>query len=245
MIAQTTAYHLIHKALRAVGIVGLGDYVDPLVSQEALLILNGMRAEWSLNTKDYKVFNQVCSPVTNKQFITLGTDGVTPGDIPVRPSTITSVIVIVGTPGGPSNNLTLPVYPYAQYFQNTVQNITALPTAAYVDNQMPYTNVYLYPGITAGYSIRVIGTSYLTEYESIADAYVDPPEYWDALYLNLALRLAVLYNFPAPQGTVMQASAALKHIQAHQLMLTLQNMPDNLGGGSPGSNVNFLSGLPS
>jgi len=245
MIAQTTAYHLIHKALRAVGIVGLGDYVDPLVSQEALLILNGMRAEWSLNTKDYKIFNEVCTPVVDKQVITLGTDGVTPGDIPVRPSTITSVIVIVGTPGGPSNNLTLPVYPYAQYFHNTVQNITALPTAAYVDNQMPYTHVYLVPGIAAGYSVRVIGTSYLTEYESIADAYVDPPEFWTPLYLNLALRLAVLYNFPASQGMVAQASAALKHVQAHQLMLTLQNMPDNLGGGSATQTVNFLSGLPS
>lgn len=243
MISTTTAYDIIHKALRAVGIVGLGDFVDPLVSQEALLILNGMRAEWSLNTKGYKPFNLTCSPNANKQFITLGTDGTTPGDIPVRPSTITEVIVISGSVNGAANNFSIPLYPYAKYFEQTVQNVTALPSAAFIDNQNPYTNIYFYPGLGAGYSVRVVGTSYMAEYESIADAFVDPPEFFEALWMNLALRMGTLYNFPASPGLIAQAAGALKHIQAHQLMLTLANMPDGLGAGSAGHGVNFLSGL--
>lgn len=241
MISTLTAYDIIHKALRVTGVVGLGDAVDPLVSQEALLLLNGMRAEWSLNIKNYKKFDQTFTATTDKQFITLGTDGVTPGDIPVRPNDVTNVVIINGTPSAANNNFPLPIFPYTAFRNITIQNINAVPQAAYIDTEYPYMNIYFYPGLRPGWSVRVEGSSYMTDYENISDPFMDPPEYFDALYLGLALRLADLYGAQLNDGVVKKANSAIKHIKHHMLMTRLGILPNNLKGNDGG--INFMTGM--
>lgn len=244
MISTMTAYDVIHAALRVCGVVGLGDSVDPLVSQEALRILNGYRAEISLNVKNYAKYDETYTATTNKQFITLGTQiagGVVPGDIAIRPNEITNIVVINGTPGSSNNNFPIEIRPYTDYRNLVVQNIYAVPQIAYIDNEYPYQNVYLYPGLSSGWSIRVMGTRYMTEYENIGDPFIDPPEYFDALYLNLALRLAPLYGAQLNEGVVQQAASAMKHIKHHMLMSRIGIMPNGLM--NQGTGVNFMSGL--
>lgn len=239
MISNATAYDIILRATRASGLVGLGDTIDPLVSQEALFLLNAMRAEWSLNVKNYRKYDQLYTATSNKQSITLGPLG----DITLRPNDITSVTVIVGDPSAQSNNFPLPIFPRTQYFENTVQKVYALPTAAYIDNEAPLLNVFFYPGLAAGYSVRVQGTSYMTDYESVSDPFMDPPEWFNPQYLNLALRLCTMYNAAAPSGLVEQAHGALKHIKAHMLAISLANMPAQGVTGNDAGAVNFISGL--
>ena len=241
MISTLTVYDLLHKALRVTGVVGLGDAVDPLVAQEALMVLNGMRAEWSLNIRNWKKFDQTYTAVGNKQFITLGMNGLVPGDIPVRPNDITNITIINGTPGSANNNWAVPIFPYADYRNITIQNIYAVPQAAYIDNEYPLQNIYLYPGMSSGWSIRVLGSSYMTDYENIGDTLVDPPEFFDALYLGLALKLAPLYGSQLNDGVVQQAHSAIKHIKHHMLVTRLGVLPNNLKGHNGG--VNFMSGL--
>jgi len=241
MISSLTCYDIIHKALRVTGVVGLGDAVDPLVSQEALMLLNGLRAEWSLNVKNYKKYEQTYTATGNEQFITLGMNGLVPGDIPVRPNDITNITIINGTPNAANNNWALPIFPYADYRNITVQNIYAVPQAAYIDNEYPLMNIYLYPGMSSGWSIRVIGSSYMTDYENISDPFIDPPEYFTALYLGLALKLAPLYGSQLSEGVVQQAASAIKHIKHHMLITRLGVLPNNLNGHSGA--INFMSGM--
>lgn len=239
MIATSTVYDIIHKALRVCGVVGLGDTVDPLVSQEALLLLNGLRAEWSLNVKSYRRYEQTCQALANKQFITLGQGG----DIAERPNSITHVIVINGVPGGAVNNWEIPIFPHDAYRALAIQHIYAAPAAAYIDNEFPLTSIYFSPGLAIGWGVRVLGTAYLGDYENIGDTFADPPEYFDALYLNLAVRLADLWGAQLPEGIVQRANGALKHIKHHMLVTRMGIMPDGLGVNSAGG-VNFMSGMP-
>lgn len=241
MISNLTAYDVIQKALRVTGVVGLGDPIDPLVAQEALMLLNAMRCEMSLNVKNYKLYDKTYSATANKQFITLGTDGLIPGDIPVRPNDITNIVIINGQPGSSNNNFPIEIRPYSDYRNLVVQNIYAVPQIAYIDNEYPLQHVYLYPGLSSGWSIRVIGSSYMTEYENIGDAFIDPPEYFNALYLNLALRLAPLYGAAAGEGIVQQAAGALKHIKHHMLTTRMGIMPNGLM--NQGNGINFMSGM--
>jgi hypothetical protein len=242
MISTLRAYDVVHKALRVTGVVGLGDAVDPLVSQEALMLLNGMRAEWSLNVKNYAKYDQTYTATGDKQFITLGIDSLgIPGDIASRPNEITHIVIINGDPTAANNNFPIEIRPYSDYRNLVVQNIFAVPQIAYVDTEYPLQNVYLYPGLSSGWSVRVIGSKYMTEYENIADNFIDPPEYFDALYLNLALRLAPLYGSQLNDGVVQQAAGALKHIKHHMLMTRMGIMPNGLH--NQGTGVNFQSGL--
>ena len=241
MISNLTAYDIISKALRVVGVVGLGDPINALVAQEALMILNGIRKEWSLNVKNWSKYDKTYAATVNKQFITLGTNGLIPGDIATRPNTITDVILINGmAPASSNNNFKLALKPYEAYRELVVQNINAMPDTAYLDYEYPLMNVYFNPGLSAGWSVRVMGNSYMEDYENIGDQFMDPTEYFDALYLALATRLAPLHGFSLPPDTVIQASSAIKHIKHHLAQLRRRKMPNQIS--SQGTGFNFYAG---
>lgn len=237
MLATSRVYDLVKLALRECGIVSLGDTINAAITQEALLILNSIRAEWSLNVRNYVHFDEVYTATENKTHITLG-DG---GDIPKRPHHITQVVVISGLPGT-SVNYSIPVGTYEEYRRLAIQNIFAIPSKCYVDTSFPLQNVWFYPGLATGWSVRVEGMSYMTEYENITDPYIDPPEYFSALYLHLALRIAPKYGVDLAEGSVIAAKSALKQIEMNMFMTRLQPMPGLLQ--HQGSAINFFAGVP-
>lgn len=246
MITSLTAYDLIYKALRIAGIAALGDAVEGPVSDEAMMLLNTIRAEYSLNSRGLLKFDQTYTATGNKQFITLGTDinNAIIGDIPVRPSKIDQVIIINGTLGGTNasnNNFILPIYSYEEYRAKIVQNIFAVPQAAYIDNEYPVQNIYLLPGLTSGWSIRVMGTRYFTDYENVTDPYIDPPEYFQMLVFDLAKRLLMMYGQDVPQGLIIMSNDCSKHIKNHNFKLKMHRTKNDLM--NPGSPFNFLAGI--
>ena len=237
MISGKSVYDLVFLALREIGVVSLGDSIVDDVAQEALLVLNSLRAEWSINTKNYTLFDQTYQATTNTSNITLGAGG----NITTRPHNITQITIINGVPGT-GINYNISIEPYENYRQLAITNVFAIPRKAYIDNMYPLQNIWLYPGLSNGYYIRVIGTSYMTEYENITDPYIDPPEYFSALYLTLALRMAPKYGIEAQQGTILQAKSAIKYIKS-QLFLNEMNAPMVNGLISTQSGFNILAGM--
>lgn len=239
MIQTLTAFDIIQKALRVVGVVGLGDNIDPLVGQEALLVLNGLRAEWSLNVKNYKKYDQTFTATSQKQFITLGSSSTVSGDILIRPNTVTDVILNSGDVNNSNLNIKLQILPYEMYREINVQNMYSLPDKVYIDNEYPLQNLYFYPGLSSGWNIRVMGNAYMIDYENPSDSLVDPPEYFDALYLGLALKLAPMYGMNLSVNVQTQAASAIKHIK-HHMYTTRQKLMFNQNGSGPG--FNFYAG---
>lgn len=240
MIGTATVYDLLYSTLRRVGVVALGDTVDAAVAQEALLELNAIRAEWSLNNKTYTVYDRTFTATTNKFVVTLGTSATVTGDIPTRPTNIDQITVISGTPGL-GINYPVQILPYEAYQRQPIQNIAAIPSAAYVDTSFPIQNVWLLPGLSSGWSIRVMGASYMTEYETVSDQFMDPPEYWSPLDLVLTLRLSVKWGVDLPPGVVIQANSALKHIQNQNFVKRMEPMQNGLSSGYSG--FNFFAGM--
>lgn len=234
---------MIYLACREIGIVSLGDTVDASVSQEALMILNSIRAEFSLESKNYKIYDEVYTTPAQTFNVTLGTAGVTVGNFPTRPNRIDQVTIISGAPGV-ATNYNIPIEPYENYRALVLTNVYGIPSKCYLDSSYPIQNLWFYPGLASGWSVRVMGTSYMTEYENIGDPYIDPPEYFSALYLALALRLGTKYGVDASQSTIVQASSAMKHIKSNLFMLRMnKKMPNGLK--TPTNSFNFYSGMGS
>ena len=243
MVTSLTAYKIIYDALRKIGVVSLGDTVPNEVAEEALMLLNTIRAEWSINIKVNKRYDELFTVTAPRQFITLGTGvdnlGVpVPGDIAKRPAIINQVVICQGAPQS-NLNIDLPIHTYGEYRSMSAQNITAIPNACFVDAQYPLSNIYFYPGINPGWTIRVIGIDYMTDYENIEDVLVDPPEYFNGLACNLALRLAQNYGATVGDGLVQQANSAMKHIKEHNFITNYAQRQGSLQGKS---SVNFFSG---
>lgn len=240
MISSKRAYDIVYLALREIGVVSLGDSIAPDVAQEALLVLNTIRAGYGLTQKNNEQYDQVYTATESKLVITLGTDGITPGDIPLRPARIQQVIAMNPTANG--LNITLNLAGFAEYRQIPVPNIAAIPDTAYLDTGYPYQKIWLYPGLTSGWSLRVVGLASMAEYELLDDPIVDPPEYFAPMYLDLALRLAPKYGVDLPPSVYAQYQSAIAPIKRLNFVTRMQQVPNGLRAG--GGGVNFFSGMP-
>lgn len=240
MISNARVYDLIYLACREIGIVSLGDTVDSSITQEALLILNGLRAENSIAQKNYKIYDETYAVPAQTLNVTLGTAGPTVGNFPTRPNRITQVVIMSGVPG-PSINYPLEILPYEEYRALALTNVYGVPQRCYLDTSYPIQNLWFYPGLSSGWSVRVMGTSYMSEYENVGEQYIDPPEYFSALYLELALRLATKYGVDASQSTIIQARGAMKSVKANLFMMRAKKMPNNLK--TPEGSFNIYAGM--
>jgi hypothetical protein len=219
--------------------VSLGDDLDDNMAQEALLLLNVIRAEWSLNVRNYAMFDQTVQILENRANITLGPGG----DITVRPNDITQVVVM---PTTPPTSINLPLgkpKPYAEYRWHSLTEIySGYPEGCYQDTNFPVQTLWFFPGLTPGWWVRVQGMAYMTEYETLATQFMDPPEWFGPLQDALYLRLAVKYGMPVSQDAVIRLQSALKHLKNHMLASRLTRMPMGGLGSSDGAGFNFLAG---
>ena len=238
--STSTVYDLLFLALRKTGMVGLGDVVAANVMDEAMLELNSIRAEWSLNTKNYRNFNDTFTTTGPRTNITLGTSATETGDMPTRPNTITQVTVIAGATPGANIVYALPILPIEDYFKLPLTNVFAVPSAAYVDTSFPLQNIFFYPGLNPGWTVRVQGMSYMSEYTSVSDEFMDPPEWFAPLVNATALRLASNYGVDMDSAVYAQLKSGLKHIEAHLLMARMEDMENGLKTGN--SSFNFFAG---
>lgn len=234
---------LIKLALRSIGVAALSDQITPDQSREAIIILNQIRKERSISTIRNPVpYDEMYFTSANAQYITMGTSPTLSGNILKRPSLIDEIIILNGLPNG-NFNLSIPIQPFADYRKLMVQSIFAIPQTAYVDTNYPIQKIYLYPGLATGYGIRVVGSSYSTDYESLTDLIVDPPEVIEVLRLGLALRLAPLYGVTDIMDLVKQMSSADKHYKSMMFNRTWNSKQFNPMAANGGSNVNFWSGI--
>lgn len=237
MIAQKTAYDIVILALRTLGVAALGDSIAADVAQEALTVLNSIRAGLSGGLKNNVIFDETFQSPGNVASVSLGVGG----DIAIRPARIDQVTLISGTPGvGVVYQLDL--RSYEEYRELPLTNTFAMPTAAYIDTAYPQQHIWFYPGLSASWYIRVNGLAYMAEYESLSDIMVDPPEWFEVMYKTLALNLAPMYGVDlSGTGVLQQVNSANKHIKANMFNARLRNMPNGLTGGGRGR-FNFFAG---
>lgn len=235
MISNLTAYDIIYNALQICGVISYGEAIEPAIAKTALQMLNAIKSEWSGKYINYKVYDQTYTPTSGTYSITMGVSG----NIPVRAAEINEVIVSIG-----ALNYQIPVKSYDEYRQRTFTQVLSLPGVAYLDTNYPIQTLYFYPGLAFGYSVRVLGLAYLTEYENVSDLFIDPPEMFQCLIYALALKLAPMFGTdPNSMTNVFQMlSSALKPLKAINFKTRMQRAKNDMGSAT-GSYTFFTGGF--
>lgn len=221
------------QAANLVGIASAGNELGADDARVMILSLNAIRNKWALEFQNGRLFDQLFTASDIRNKITMGEGG----DIPERPAVIDQVTVVSGALNWPVAIRTL-----EEYRTISVPATGGIPCAAYADLDYPLQSLWLFPTLQPGWGIRVVGKAYPTQYDNIADAYIDPPEMFMALVLNLAVDVAPMFGQSIAEGVQMRAHASLKHQRNNNFA---RNMKDPHSGPFDGQGVggNFFGGF--
>lgn len=201
---------IIYQALAKIGAINYSENPDTNTANVALQELRSIVDMWSIRAINYKDYNETTSA---KNHITLGTDNSNilvpvPGDLPERPASISNIFITL-------NGIIyeMKIKTLAEWYENPIQNIAAIPTTVYVHEDFPYTVLDFYPQFSQTGTVRIMGQSYMLDEDIQLNTYCSwPREYNAALISNLALRLAPYFGILAGQDLVAQAASDYKHI---------------------------------
>jgi hypothetical protein len=226
----STPADIVALALVHAGVVGQGQIGAPEDTNNAFDILNMMLSQWS--RKRWLVYHliDVSKVTTGAQSYTLGPGGDfnTP-----RTDRIESAFVRQLLPGGQNQ----PDYPLEilqsreDYNQIALKTMGTWPSVLFYDSGYPMGAVYVWPLPAASqFEVHLSLKQPLTQFASLAQDIVLPPEYIPALFYNLAARLRPAYGMgPDPTITAM-AKDALNVLRGANTQIATLRMPGTLVG---------------
>ena len=174
---------------RALDWVGLNNTVGaPSADNQALAVdmLNGLLGEWSSKRWiNPNLGTWTCVPA-NKDRVILSADPAVTADITADILFIDQVTAERGQIPYPLRKVSL-----ADYERIPVKGTTAIPTIWAWDAQLPTSNIWLYPCVSPGDVVRIVGVPRIPKIVSQSTIQLD-----DAYFLALASNLAILlYDF--------------------------------------------------
>lgn len=237
-----TARDLIISAMKDAGVVGVGQTPLAEDTNDALSRLNAMMAQWARRRWTVYHLIDVVFPATGALSYTLGPGGNL--NVP-RTNKIESAFFRLLTGGSPEN---LVDYPLAvlnsreDYNQISLKSLASFPSILFYDSGWPLGNVYIWPVPSSQYEIHLSIKAELQTFGGLSVAVDLPPEYDEALRLNLAVRLRVAYRLPADPQLNGLAKIALNTVKNANTQIPALNYPSDLPRGSSGRYNIFSDG---
>jgi hypothetical protein len=228
-----TAQDLISFSMRAVGVLSVGQTLAAEDNADALSALNGLVGQW--NRKRWLIWHllDIYLPTTGNESYTIGPGG--QFNVP-RPDRLEAAFFRQYV-SGPANQVDYPLEileSREDYNEVVLKSLVSWPTYIFYDASVPLGYVYPWPVPQASiYELHLTVKDVLVQFVSFTQVITLPPEYVEALWTNLALRLAAIYPgaevTPALDGL---AKASLATIRGANAQIPLLNLPGGLGRGS-------------
>ncbi|MFB9952033.1 hypothetical protein ACFFP0_24555 [Rhizobium puerariae] len=230
---MTTARALITLAMKDAGVIGVGQ--TPLAEDmnDALTNLNAMMAQWS--RRRWLVYHlvDVSFQATGAISYSLGTGG----DINIARVDSIEAAFFRQTVGAPGNLVDYPLTilnSREDYNNIALKGMPSFPSVLFYDSGWPLGHVFIWPVPSSVYEVHLSLKSPLQSFATLNDAVSLPPEYEEALRLNLAVRLRVSYRLPFdPQlnGLAKIATNTVKNSNTQIPLLQFpSDLPRNVGG---------------
>lgn len=224
-IQITTAQDLVSFTLRASGVLGVGQTALAEDYQDAFRALNGMIGIW--NRKRWLIWHllDVSKVSTGAQSYTVG-----PGmDFNVaRPDRLESAFfrqVVTSNPNFIDYPLTI-IQSREDYNEIALKSLSSWPQWIFYDSAYPTGTVYPWPVPQAvNYEIHITVKETLTAFSTWTQAINMPPEYIEALWTNLAIRLAPIYQFTVSEDIKGLARASLETIRGANTQIATLKVP--------------------
>jgi len=230
---MTTARALITLAMKDAGVLGVGQ--TPLAEDmnDALTNLNAMMAQWARRRWLVYSLQDVAFQATGAISYSLGAAGDI--DIP-RVDSIASAY-FRQTVGAPGNMVDYPLTilnAREDYNNIALKGMSSFPSVLFYDSGWPLGQLFIWPVPSEIYEIHISVKTPLQNFATLNDEVSLPPEYEEALRLNLAVRLRVSYRLPFdPQlnGLAKIATNTVKNSNTQiPLMQFPSDLPRNVGG---------------
>lgn len=227
-----TPQDLITFSLKAAGILGVGQTALAEDNTDAFSALNAMLGIW--NRKRWMIWHlvDVTTISTGAQSYTIG-----PGqnfDIP-RPDRLEAAFFrqLVNIGNG-SNAVDYPLQilqSREDYNDIALKTLVSWPQYVFYDSAFPIGTIYPWPVPQASvYELHLSLKETLVQFASYNQAINLPPEYTEAIWTNLTLRLCAIYPgavlSPITEGL---AKAAMATIRGANTQISQLRLPDSLG----------------
>jgi hypothetical protein len=261
---MTTALDLISQAQRAIGVLGVGQTMLAEDINDGFSCLKQMIAQWQKRRWIVPSLRDIYMPGNSQVSNTIGVGGYFP--VP-RPDKIQAAYVRLNSTNSPSafpdfngdfnndfnNDPDSPpttatsstvdyqlsqLFSFEDYSRIKLKGLNSFPYAFFYDAAYPKGNLFVWPIPSAIYEVHVIIKSSLQVFENLNDEILLPGEYEEAIYLNLAIRLAVQYQTSASKELVALAKVALNTIKNANAQVPELGMPRDLVVNGP---YNFFS----
>jgi hypothetical protein len=223
-----TPLDLITLALKASGIVGVGQVAQAEDATDAFTLLNMMLGQW--NRRRWLVFHlkDASAVSTGAASYTIGAGG--DFDVP-RPDRIESAYLRLLNNSGPNQpDYQLALLPSMEdYSRITLKGMMGYPSYAFLDSDYPLGTLHFWPVPTAGiYELHVLVKAELPGFSDLSDDVNLPPEYQEAIMYNLAARLRPHYQLPPDPSVVALAKSSLNTVRISNAQVATLLMPAGL-----------------
>lgn len=229
---MTTARDLITLSFRESGVLGVGQDLLAQDANDGLSYLSGMMAQWQ--ARRWLVPAQVTVNALGNSAESNTIGPAAHWALAIRPVYISSGYAIQQNTG--SNPVSLPlkqIYSRENYNLIAIKSLNTLPTSFFYDGNWPLGNVYVWPIPSTTYRIYLTVMADLVFPKVNGEASLDaefelPPEYMEAIRLNLAIRFCSAYGRMPLPTTVSLAKVALNTIKNNNAQISEIVMPAGL-----------------
>lgn len=235
---MTTARDLINDALKDAGAIGVGQTALAEDINDGLKRLNAMMAQWSRQRWLVYHLIDVAFTADGSLNYSIGAGGVL--DFP-RPDRIEAAFFrqVAGVPGNKVDYPLVVLNSREDYNRIALKGMHSFPSCVFYDSGFPLGYVYIWPVPTNLYEIHLSLKATLQTFPNLNTEIVLPPEYEEALRMNLAVRLRIKYQMPLDPQLVGAAKYALNVIRNSNAQIPALQMPQDLVRG--GGNYNVFS----
>lgn len=230
---MTTGTLMLTEALKAAGIIGVGQPASGEDITDALFHLNVMLGQW--NRKRWMVYHLV-----DTAFTSTGAQSYTVGPNQnfniVRPDRIEAAYfrqLIEDQPNLVDYPLDV-LQSYEDYARIRLKTLTTWPQVFFYDSGYPTGKLYVHPVPQASlFEIHILTKDVLASIaaNAVAQTYNLPPEYDGAILWNLAVRLRAAYGMAPDPVKIGLAKDALNVIRNSNTQIPRMRMPAALRGG--------------
>lgn len=233
---MTVLADLINLAFKDSGVFAIGETPQAEDTADALRRTNQMISQW--NRRRWLVYHLIDSfcTCTGAQSYSVGAGG----DINVaRPDKIEAAYIrqLVPTNPTPVDWPLRPINTYEEYSEIAIKTLAASPSEYFFyDSGFPNGKLYPWPVPSSQYELHILTKAVLTAFTTVNDALNLPPEYEDAIYLNLVVRFRMAYRLPPDPMANGLARAALQTIRSSNFQIQRLKMPRGIARG-PAYNV--------
>lgn len=227
-MAFTTPQDLISFSLKAIGALGVGQSALTEDNTDAFNALNAMLAVW--NRKRWLIWHLVDASFvsTGAQSYTVGAGG---NFNVARPDRLEAAFFRQVTTANPSQvDYPLQILESREdYSRIALKQLSTFPQFIFYDAAFPLGSVFPWPVPAASiYELHIVLKETLSQFTALNQTINLPPEYFEAIWTNLCIRLAPVYQVAASAEVLGLAKASLATIRGANTQIPRLTMPGQL-----------------